>query len=156
VGSGGVGAGAGVGVGSGGVGAGVSVGSTGADSGSGSGDGSGTGTGSGSGDGSGTGSGNGNANNPNGQNNGQTSLTPMQAEAATTIGTMIWSSDRVFLGEVISATPAPEGQVDAQVRLSASLTSMSTTLIRFNPKAIYSKKFIMKMTGQEFMTRIVN
>jgi hypothetical protein len=146
IGSDGIGAGVGVSIGSVSIGAGAGVGS----------DGVGAAVGGNVGSGTGSDGGTGSASNLNGQGKGRTHLTSFEAETEKLIGATFWSSDRVFLGEVISASPAPAGQVDAWLRLSSALSSVNTTLIRFDPKGVRGKKFIMKTSSQEFMSRILN
>ncbi|KAJ31547.1 hypothetical protein PM01_03475 [Sulfitobacter pontiacus 3SOLIMAR09] len=72
------------------------------------------------------------------------------------IGATVWSADRVLLGEIIEAQAAPGGQLDARIRLGATLGIDDTALIRLNPKAIRNGRLNIKMKSGQFVERITN
>lgn len=70
------------------------------------------------------------------------------------IGTTVWSRDRVFLGQIVHAKAAPDGQVDARLRLGAGLGASGDTLIRLNPRGIRNGQLKIKMRSEQFLERI--
>ncbi|MFT6674364.1 MAG: hypothetical protein ACJAVM_000535 [Sulfitobacter sp.] len=87
-------------------------------------------------------------------NNATGSVTLLTVQQA--VGATVWSSDRVFLGQVIAAKSAPGGRVDARLRLSADLAQDGTALIRLNPDWIRNGKFRMQMSSGSFLSQISN